>query len=66
MAEPTVANSRSLSPGKTKCYNFSFVAKTEDVGRKIEVRLTVKKKSGRKSDATLSRRIPHTSLGYQY
>lgn len=43
VAEPTDANSRSLSPGKTKCYNFSFVAKTEDVGRKIEVRLRVKK-----------------------
>ena len=28
----------SLLPGKTKCYNFSFVAKTEDVGKKIEVR----------------------------
>uniref|UniRef100_A0A7N8Y5K1 Trafficking protein particle complex subunit 11 n=1 Tax=Mastacembelus armatus TaxID=205130 RepID=A0A7N8Y5K1_9TELE len=28
----------SLLPGKTKCYNFSFVAKMEDVGKKIEVR----------------------------
>uniref|UniRef100_A0A3Q1GS95 Trafficking protein particle complex subunit 11 n=1 Tax=Acanthochromis polyacanthus TaxID=80966 RepID=A0A3Q1GS95_9TELE len=27
----------TLSPGKTKCYNFSFVAKTEDVGKKIEM-----------------------------
>lgn len=27
----------SLFPGKTKCYNFSFVAKTEDVGKKIEM-----------------------------
>uniref|UniRef100_A0A667WMT2 Trafficking protein particle complex subunit 11 n=1 Tax=Myripristis murdjan TaxID=586833 RepID=A0A667WMT2_9TELE len=28
-----------LSPGATRCYNFSFVAKTEDVGKKIEVML---------------------------
>uniref|UniRef100_A0A671V6Z2 Trafficking protein particle complex subunit 11 n=1 Tax=Sparus aurata TaxID=8175 RepID=A0A671V6Z2_SPAAU len=27
----------SLLPGKTKLYNFSFVAKTEDVGKKIEM-----------------------------
>uniref|UniRef100_A0A8C2Z022 Trafficking protein particle complex subunit 11 n=1 Tax=Cyclopterus lumpus TaxID=8103 RepID=A0A8C2Z022_CYCLU len=27
----------SLLPGKTKCHNFSFVAKTEDVGKKIEL-----------------------------
>uniref|UniRef100_A0A667WRW1 Trafficking protein particle complex subunit 11 n=1 Tax=Myripristis murdjan TaxID=586833 RepID=A0A667WRW1_9TELE len=26
-----------LSPGATRCYNFSFVAKTEDVGKKIEM-----------------------------
>lgn len=26
-----------LSPGKSKCFSFSFVAKTEDVGKKIEV-----------------------------
>lgn len=29
--------SLTLIPGKTRCYNFSFVAKTEDVGKKVEV-----------------------------
>ncbi|XP_054453704.1 trafficking protein particle complex subunit 11 [Anoplopoma fimbria] len=29
--------STSLLPGKTECLNFSFVAKTEDVGKKIEM-----------------------------
>uniref|UniRef100_A0A3Q2XZH4 Trafficking protein particle complex subunit 11 n=1 Tax=Hippocampus comes TaxID=109280 RepID=A0A3Q2XZH4_HIPCM len=28
---------KTLLPGKTKCYNFSFVAKTKDVGKKIEM-----------------------------
>lgn len=37
VAEPTEASSMSLAPADTKCYNFSFVAKTEDAGRKIEV-----------------------------
>ncbi|KAM7417076.1 hypothetical protein PAMA_016943 [Pampus argenteus] len=32
-----VESSMSLLPGKTECYNFSFVAKTEDVGKKIEL-----------------------------
>ncbi|KAE8277634.1 Trafficking protein particle complex subunit 11 [Larimichthys crocea] len=32
-----VEETMSLLPGKTKCYNFSFVAKTEDVGKKIEM-----------------------------
>uniref|UniRef100_A0A1A8LG96 Trafficking protein particle complex subunit 11 n=1 Tax=Nothobranchius pienaari TaxID=704102 RepID=A0A1A8LG96_9TELE len=27
----------TLLPGKTKCCNFSFVAKTEDVGKKVEI-----------------------------
>lgn len=27
-----------LVPGKTRIYSFKFVAKTEDVGKKIEVR----------------------------
>ncbi|XP_061690008.1 trafficking protein particle complex subunit 11 isoform X2 [Syngnathoides biaculeatus] len=27
----------TLLPGKSKCYNFSFVAKTRDVGKKIEM-----------------------------
>ncbi|KAM8907986.1 trafficking protein particle complex subunit 11 isoform 1-T1 [Spinachia spinachia] len=27
----------SLLPGKPKCHNFSFVAKTDDVGKKIEM-----------------------------
>lgn len=35
--ESSGQESMSLIPGKTKCYNFSFVAKTEDVGKKIEV-----------------------------
>lgn len=37
MVESSGQESMSLIPGKTKCYNFSFVAKTEDVGKKIEV-----------------------------
>ncbi|KAM9776808.1 trafficking protein particle complex subunit 11 [Syngnathus typhle] len=28
---------KSLVPGKTKCYHFSFVAKTKDVGKKVEM-----------------------------
>lgn len=39
VVESSEPDSMSLLPGKTKCYNFSFVAKTEDVGKKIEVRL---------------------------
>ncbi|XP_030002129.1 trafficking protein particle complex subunit 11 [Sphaeramia orbicularis] len=35
--ESTGQDSMILSPGKTKCYNFNFVAKTEDVGKKIEM-----------------------------
>lgn len=30
-----------LVPGKTRIYSFKFVAKTEDVGKKIEVRESV-------------------------
>uniref|UniRef100_A0A3B5BCG1 Trafficking protein particle complex subunit 11 n=1 Tax=Stegastes partitus TaxID=144197 RepID=A0A3B5BCG1_9TELE len=30
-------DSMTLVPGKTRCYSFSFVAKTEDVGKKIEM-----------------------------
>lgn len=37
VVESSGQDSLSLLPGKTKCYNFSFVAKTEDVGKKIEV-----------------------------
>ncbi|XP_013882191.1 trafficking protein particle complex subunit 11 [Austrofundulus limnaeus] len=29
--------SLTLLPGKTRCYHFSFVAKTEDVGKKVEM-----------------------------
>ncbi|XP_077589435.1 trafficking protein particle complex subunit 11 isoform X2 [Stigmatopora nigra] len=29
--------SKTLLPRKTKCYNFKFVAKTKDVGKKIEM-----------------------------
>lgn len=42
VVESSGQDNMSLLPGKTKCYNFSFVAKTEDVGKKIEVRLCVK------------------------
>uniref|UniRef100_A0A8C6SQV5 Trafficking protein particle complex subunit 11 n=1 Tax=Neogobius melanostomus TaxID=47308 RepID=A0A8C6SQV5_9GOBI len=35
--ESSGQNTMSLVPGKTKCYSFSFVAKTEDVGKKIEM-----------------------------
>lgn len=37
VVESSGQNTMSLVPGKTKCYNFSFVAKTEDVGKKIEM-----------------------------
>uniref|UniRef100_A0A8C6SPD1 Trafficking protein particle complex 11 n=1 Tax=Neogobius melanostomus TaxID=47308 RepID=A0A8C6SPD1_9GOBI len=37
VVESSGQNTMSLVPGKTKCYSFSFVAKTEDVGKKIEV-----------------------------
>jgi len=37
VVESSGQESMSLLPGKTKCYTFSFVAKTEDVGKKIEV-----------------------------
>lgn len=37
MLESSDHRNMSLLPGKTKLYNFSFVAKTEDVGKKIEV-----------------------------
>uniref|UniRef100_A0A8C4DIZ2 Trafficking protein particle complex subunit 11 n=1 Tax=Dicentrarchus labrax TaxID=13489 RepID=A0A8C4DIZ2_DICLA len=39
VVESSGQESMSLLPGKTKRFNFSFVAKTEDVGKKIEVRL---------------------------
>uniref|UniRef100_A0A8D3EC20 Trafficking protein particle complex subunit 11 n=1 Tax=Scophthalmus maximus TaxID=52904 RepID=A0A8D3EC20_SCOMX len=35
--ESSGQDSVSLLPRKTKCFNFSFVAKTEDVGKKIEM-----------------------------
>uniref|UniRef100_A0A4W6E3B0 Trafficking protein particle complex subunit 11 n=1 Tax=Lates calcarifer TaxID=8187 RepID=A0A4W6E3B0_LATCA len=41
VVESSGQESMSLIPGKTKCYNFSFVAKTEDVGKKIEVSVSV-------------------------
>ncbi|XP_033971616.1 trafficking protein particle complex subunit 11 [Trematomus bernacchii] len=37
VVESAGKESMSLVPGKTQCYNFSFVAKTEDVGKKIEM-----------------------------
>ncbi|CAB1419099.1 unnamed protein product [Pleuronectes platessa] len=37
VVESAGQESMKLLPGKTKCYNFSFVAKTEDVGKKIEM-----------------------------
>lgn len=37
VAECSGQGAMTLLPGKTKCYNFSFVAKTEDVGKKIEM-----------------------------
>uniref|UniRef100_A0A8D3DPB3 Trafficking protein particle complex subunit 11 n=1 Tax=Scophthalmus maximus TaxID=52904 RepID=A0A8D3DPB3_SCOMX len=39
--ESSGQDSVSLLPRKTKCFNFSFVAKTEDVGKKIEVSIEV-------------------------
>lgn len=35
--ESSGQESLTLLPGKTRCYNFSFVARTEDVGKKVEV-----------------------------
>lgn len=35
--ESSSQESLTLLPGKNKFYNFSFVAKTEDVGKKVEV-----------------------------
>ncbi|XP_068596218.1 trafficking protein particle complex subunit 11 [Brachionichthys hirsutus] len=37
VVESSGPDDMNLSPGKTKSFNFSFVAQTEDVGRKIEV-----------------------------
>lgn len=36
--EPSTQENMCLVPGKTRKYCFKFVAKTEDVGKKIEVR----------------------------
>lgn len=68
LAKSTEANSMSLLPGQTKCYNFSFVAKTEDVGRKIEVRLNVKERMGQQGR---QKRLDlgcgkNNSVGYRY
>lgn len=35
--EPSTQGTLCLIPGKTKKFTFKFVAKTEDVGKKIEV-----------------------------
>uniref|UniRef100_A0A3P8WYF0 Trafficking protein particle complex subunit 11 n=1 Tax=Cynoglossus semilaevis TaxID=244447 RepID=A0A3P8WYF0_CYNSE len=40
-------DSMILLPGKTQCFNFSFVAKTEDVGKKIEVSVMLGCDTGR-------------------
>ncbi|KAF7643174.1 hypothetical protein LDENG_00244050, partial [Lucifuga dentata] len=37
LVESSGPENMRLSPGKTTCYDFSFVAKTEDVGKKIEM-----------------------------
>lgn len=37
VAESSGQEDMTLLPGKPKRYRFSFVAKTEDVGKKIEV-----------------------------
>ncbi|MED6251052.1 Trafficking protein particle complex subunit 11 [Ataeniobius toweri] len=37
VAESSGEESMTLLPGKPKRYNFSFVAKTEDVGKKVEM-----------------------------
>ncbi|XP_071377253.1 trafficking protein particle complex subunit 11-like, partial [Centroberyx affinis] len=37
VVESSGQESMCLLPGATRCYNFSFVAKTEDVGKKIEM-----------------------------
>ncbi len=36
--EPSSQENMCLVPGKTRKYCFKFVAKTEDVGKKIEVK----------------------------
>lgn len=40
--ELTTQGTLCLIPGKTKKFAFKFVAKTEDVGKKIEVRIISK------------------------
>ncbi|PWA32492.1 hypothetical protein CCH79_00016673 [Gambusia affinis] len=37
VVESSGQDSMTLLPGKPRCYNFSFVAKTEDVGKKVEM-----------------------------
>ncbi|XP_026213775.1 trafficking protein particle complex subunit 11 [Anabas testudineus] len=37
VVESSGQETMNLVPGKTKCYNFTFVARTEDVGKKIEM-----------------------------
>ncbi|KAF6730704.1 Trafficking protein particle complex subunit 11 [Oryzias melastigma] len=37
VAESSGQDDMTLLPGKPKCFSFSFVAKTEDVGKKIEM-----------------------------
>ncbi|XP_056140033.1 trafficking protein particle complex subunit 11 [Lampris incognitus] len=48
--ESSGKDNMSLSPGITRCYDFSFVAKKEDVGKKIEmtsIEMMLGSKSGR-------------------
>uniref|UniRef100_A0A3Q2DCW3 Trafficking protein particle complex subunit 11 n=1 Tax=Cyprinodon variegatus TaxID=28743 RepID=A0A3Q2DCW3_CYPVA len=37
VVEPSGPETRTLSPWKPESYSFSFVARTEDVGRKVEI-----------------------------
>lgn len=53
MVESSGPDHMTLLPGKTKSYSFSFVAKTEDVGKKIEVRLRVRERNGGSQDDLL-------------
>uniref|UniRef100_A0A3P9QHC4 Trafficking protein particle complex subunit 11 n=1 Tax=Poecilia reticulata TaxID=8081 RepID=A0A3P9QHC4_POERE len=47
VVESSGQDSMTLLPGKPRCYNFSFVAKTEDVGKKVEVKMMLGSDSGR-------------------
>lgn len=57
MVESSAHDHMTLLPGKAKCYSFSFVAKTEDVGKKIEVRLCADRREGQSAGSPFSDRV---------